>query len=779
MKLKVAILSCAPAGGAGIAAKRLADALMEREDLSCDFIDATMLGGLPGEAIYNGSASNRSISDTHFTAEHPGFVRQWLVNLLAAYDVLNFHWATMMVTVSEILELANRGKRIVLTMHDFFYATGGCHYQAGCDGQGRGCIHCPQVDETIYSRVSVAHAFREKMLLLRHENVTITAPSHYLANRIRELIGAAEDKVRVIRNPYKAEDKIPDVFMARTESAHKVMIIADSFGERRKNILLSIDAVAVARRNYIPSLQLHLVGCPTPEVLDYCNRSELDIVTHGHIPDPNQLAELYKKCGILISCSSDDNWPNVLVEACVHGTVPVVGPGHGCEEFVREYGLDLIASDYSAEAFAFQISRAFKLIKGPLSGNTIGKMTERIIRDHSPDRIGNVWSSLFTSADSQDGMLPKKVMKRLVLHIGIHKSGSSSIQDFLSRILKGGESGRDVEYLQVLDGSPNNSAAFCTIFRKDPELYHYNKGLSAEAVRSRNLDWTAKLRDRILGSNSRTMIASAEDLCVMSGDGLTKLRDFFHGHGFEIDVYAYIRSPHSYIESAFQQMIKEGRSLGTGYFDFRALAPRFVNLEVVADVFGSERLYLRKFDPALFPKGDVVRDFIEWTNIPKSALGADALPAAIVMSNSGLRLEALAILYFMRMSEQINFMLKAAPMFERSVIRHLEKFECTGKVRLQHSVTRSARDQLAESLDWLAKRGVLLDNESGDSDDNSLRIGTPGDFGRLITDDLIERAADLILSASSNIKPGGPDMDVLEIIRLTRLELESARGNTD
>jgi glycosyltransferase involved in cell wall biosynthesis len=387
MKPKIAILSCATGGGAGIAAKRLADVLKERDDLTCDFIDLTMLGGLPEEAIYNGSATNRIISDTHYTAEYPGFVRQWLVNLLCAYDVLNFHWATMLVTVSEILELANRGKKVVLTMHDFFYATGGCHYQSGCNGQGRGCTNCPQVNETVISGYGVTLAFEEKMKLLNHGNVRLTAPSKYLADKVDKLISNPRNRVHVIRNPFISPDRDGTGISRQTESARKVMIIADSFGERRKNIRLSIDAASVAKENYIPSLELHLVGSVTPEVQEYCENLKLNIISHGHVSDPIQLTELYKHCGILLACSSDDNWPNILVEASVHGTIPVVGPGHGCEEFVNQYQIGFIAEKYTADQFALQISRASDYLITDANRNHRVSVIDKIILDHSPESV--------------------------------------------------------------------------------------------------------------------------------------------------------------------------------------------------------------------------------------------------------------------------------------------------------------------------------------------------------------------------------------------------------
>ncbi len=59
-------------------------------------------------------------------------------------------------------------------------------------------------------------------------------------------------------------------------------------------------------------------------------------------------------------CSAEDNWPNILVEAGAYGCASVVGPGHGCEEFVREYDFGEVAEGYSAADFARAVCAAVR-----------------------------------------------------------------------------------------------------------------------------------------------------------------------------------------------------------------------------------------------------------------------------------------------------------------------------------------------------------------------------------------------------------------------------------
>lgn len=349
-KIKVAILSSASGGGAGIAAKRLSDALNQDDKYSADFIDiAATCEALPNTVTLTENTSNRVYTDTHFTAENTGFIRGWIVSLLCDYDVINVHWASYLVTTSELIAVAKKGKKILITMHDFYYSTGGCHYQAGCKGQLFSCIGCPQVDTRYFPYTSVMAAFKEKAELLNYANVHISAPSQYLIDKVVSTGIKDAQSAHVIRNIYQPEEA---VFSDKQAVKSHVLLIADSLLERRKGMALALEALSLATANFDGDLIVHLVGYADDQLRKLCSEYKINAVFYGRITEHTKLVKLYQNVGVLVTCSYEDNWPNILVEAGAYGVVPVVGSSHGCEEFCKLFNIGRLAQSYTPEAFS-------------------------------------------------------------------------------------------------------------------------------------------------------------------------------------------------------------------------------------------------------------------------------------------------------------------------------------------------------------------------------------------------------------------------------------------
>lgn len=397
--LKVGLLSSAKRGGAGIAATRISAALDSQEGIICDFIDQTALGSIQCDALYPGSASNNLITDTHYTAEHASFYRQWVVELLSSYDLLNVHWASFLVTTRELLEIAKRKVPIVFTLHDFFYSTGGCHYQAACDRQSSGCLSCPQVDQNIFSCSDVATAYEQKRTLLSMSNVFTVAPSRYVIERILASGLSDPKRAHVIRNAYQPLplDVGNDVRYQWDVRRRNLLLIADSLSEGRKGVRLAVDAVDLARADLPTGFSLFVLGDADSELREYCQSLGINVTFLGRMSNQKDIDQVYAKCGFLITCSSEDNWPNILVEGGSAGVIPIVCKGHGCEEFTREFDCGFISSDYKKEAVASTLVSAMGCEESYTRSRTL---SERVRASHAYRLVGAKYSSLFRDAIS-------------------------------------------------------------------------------------------------------------------------------------------------------------------------------------------------------------------------------------------------------------------------------------------------------------------------------------------------------------------------------------------
>ncbi|MFN6107691.1 MAG: hypothetical protein ACK5EA_24995 [Planctomycetaceae bacterium] len=222
------------------------------------------------------------------------------------------------------------------------------------------------------------------------------------------------------------------------------------------------------------------------------------------------------------------------------------------------------------------------------------------------------------------------------LHVGAAKTGSTSLQQALSRDL------RDKRFLYVSGDHPNGSFALTAAY----EIAPHNEGPFHAANLPGRFD---RFRDRQLRllergfetarHSGRDLVLSSEETWLWSRPGLINLREALHRHHFAIQVIVYVRPRVPWIHSLFQQAVKMGgRDLNLPtHRGFRNLRVRD-RLELFWDVFGRGQVQVRLCSPADCPGGCLVRDFCE-------SLGWHIPPEPAWRSNESLNLPTLQLLY--------------------------------------------------------------------------------------------------------------------------------------
>lgn len=386
-KIKVAVLSSASGGGAGIAARRVVTALNCCDGIEADFIDIAVLGEpVPEDAAPRQNMNNGRWSDTHFTVEYPGILRGWLVRLLSTYDVVNVHWASYLIGLAELDELSRAGIPLLFTLHDFYYTTGGCHYPAGCERARRGCAGCPQVDHNRCLSDVVPDNRSLKERIFERTNVVLCAPSSFVVQRALDTGIGTERRSVVLRNPYPPVRECPD---RKPVDNLRVALIAESFSERRKGMRTALSAlkeanvgIAVDRR--WKGLTVDLIGGNTESMGSELTEAGVSYCSHGKLGNHASVVNVLQGCHLLLTCSNEDNWPNVLVESGAYGVIPVVGPGHGCAEFVEVVGVGTVATEYSGEAFGQAILQQATMYME----SDAWRLARKVRSVHEPSKVG-------------------------------------------------------------------------------------------------------------------------------------------------------------------------------------------------------------------------------------------------------------------------------------------------------------------------------------------------------------------------------------------------------
>ena len=235
-------------------------------------------------------------------------------------------------------------------------------------------------------------------------------------------------------------------------------------------------------------------------------------------------------------------------------------------------------------------------------------------------------------------------MKRLYLHIGFNKTGSTSLQ-----------------YCLAQNSATLEQAGFLYPgAAQDSYVQNLQHTPLAAALPERPVAWLrprkragldralADLLAAIDASPAAAVILSSEAFggLDMTADHVARVRDKLAG--FEIFVIAYIRRQDSYFLSTYQEDIKNG---GQHLFQFKRYASNrqlafSQRLAPWRAVFGADRVIVRPFDHRFWPEGRLEYDFLDAIGAPRDDVQTLEKPA-----NESLDIQSLE---FLRRINQIG-----------------------------------------------------------------------------------------------------------------------------
>lgn len=345
--MKVAFLNTYyQSGGAAIAAKRLQDALTEHVDVCYITQDAVVqdqvvsVSNTPvkkilsrvrfiGERLYFLFFERNKDVRFQFSPANTGIDLTSSKEFQEA-DVIHLHWINQgFVSLAGLKKIIQSGKPIVITMHDFWYFTGGCHYPSTCVAYLDNCGNCPMLKSPSDHDLSYKIHLIKEVIFTNTENIVLVGCSNWLAEEAKKSSLGKNLSITSIANALPIDVFTP-LDQANLRAAYNVPI-------NKKLILFGAMKIADPRKgfNYFKQALHHLQeadALPDTEIIVFGSVKDAEkaafenfpVTVHylGKIPT-DKIMELYSLADIYVSPSLEDNLPNTVAEAMACG-IPVI-----------------------------------------------------------------------------------------------------------------------------------------------------------------------------------------------------------------------------------------------------------------------------------------------------------------------------------------------------------------------------------------------------------------------------------------------------------------------
>jgi hypothetical protein len=207
-------------------------------------------------------------------------------------------------------------------------------------------------------------------------------------------------------------------------------------------------------------------------------------------------------------------------------------------------------------------------------------------------------------------------MKSAVVHVGLHKTGTTSIQSSLENYNDG-----NTAYANL--GPSNHSIFFKTLFHPT-NLANYWQDLGLSPAKHKELiDKYWQILNIQLQQKYSKLIFSGEEISELEPEALSRMKSHFDKQGRDIEIFVFVREPLGMTASLMQELVKWGTFLQNESTDDDTidylLSDRVDNL---LQVFGQEKTHILYYEDALssrYPRG-VIDYFAELLGIPSESL---------------------------------------------------------------------------------------------------------------------------------------------------------------
>lgn len=302
-------------------------------------------------------------------------------------EVIHLHWIPSMVDLNSLKML---DIPVVITLHDVWPVTGGCHCNLGCDNWRSGCNGCPQVTSRFPSIYSPERQWKaQQVSLVNIRNLTVVCPSKWILDMAKASPKFVNSQIAHIPNCVDNLDYPLAKGQSKSDVFHLVYVMSGERNSFHKGVDLLIEVLRLIDSQMIDKeLTISIIGGAVKGL----ELSNIYLTSIPFVSASEQMFEYLSEADLLLLPSRQDNLPNVAIEANLVGT-PVIAFNVGGIGDIVESGISgELIEGFNCVAFA---NKVMDVINGDLKFSSRLEIRKRTKEKFGPTEISRQYLEVY------------------------------------------------------------------------------------------------------------------------------------------------------------------------------------------------------------------------------------------------------------------------------------------------------------------------------------------------------------------------------------------------
>jgi glycosyltransferase involved in cell wall biosynthesis len=252
-------------------------------------------------------------------------IKKLTEKLIKETCIIHLHWHIGMIDTSKLIEQNSKIRQVVVTLHDMWFLTGGCHQSLKCQKFESNCSNCPQVRKAFQKSVSLQQS--RKVEVAKHlPNFVAIAPSQWIKSKAQQSAVLKHNSIVVIPNVLDVSifkpgnRKLPRTSLSIEDSGFVIGVCAKDLSDPIKQCH---EILEMCERFQISNPLIHVVMLAIGGRSEFLTSDILRIVKLGEIKSEQSLVSGYQSMDVLIVASQIETAPTIINEASSCG-IPVI-----------------------------------------------------------------------------------------------------------------------------------------------------------------------------------------------------------------------------------------------------------------------------------------------------------------------------------------------------------------------------------------------------------------------------------------------------------------------